>query len=123
MASVGLITLWNSPVDHELLKGSAFDLALYPLHAGPGAGSQQMLAEEGTNDKTATGTLAQQFIIRYVPGRMATTLCDPHSPHPFRRDYPAFFARVSLGALPKDTTRWRCSYCNSEFRQGLDRFS
>lgn len=52
MTFVGPVTLWNTPPDHRLLKGSAFDLALQPLQAWPGAGSQQMLAEEGTDDKT-----------------------------------------------------------------------
>lgn len=42
---VVLVALWNPLLDHELLKGRAFDLALYPLQAWPGAGSQQMLAE------------------------------------------------------------------------------
>ena len=52
MTFVGLVALWKSPLDHEVLKGSDFDLTLYPIQAWPGAGSQQMLAEEGTNDKT-----------------------------------------------------------------------
>lgn len=37
-------------------------------------------------------------------------------PYPYRRDDPAFLAGISLGGLPKDPTRWRCSNCNSEFQ-------
>lgn len=54
----------------------------------------------------------------YIRGGVAAAWYDYPSSMPIpARDDPASFAGVSPVALPRGTTRWRCSECSTEFCQ------
>lgn len=119
MTFVGPVTLWNSPLDHQLLKGSAFDLALPPLQAWPGAGSQQMLAGEGTDDKTVPQEHWHSNSVSDIQEEERLLLGVPPFPM-LSREITLLSSLESFpGALPRDTARWRCSDCSSEFPKVL----